>query len=790
MKILNKKLLRDIQKAKGQAIAICAVIVCGIAGFSCILSAFRNLKLTRDTYYKEYNFADFTIMMENAPVSVLFKIKSLPGVTNAQGRIVKDVNLDIPDSDEPKIGRIISLSERQEGQINNIYLKSGRFFSEEAIDEVIINDIFVNKNGLRIGDKIYASINNKKQHLKIIGTALSPEYVYMIRNSQEFIPSPERFAVLWVKEDFAEMVFDMAEACNEIIGLAESESELDNIIDRAKKILDPYGYFTTIKRRDQLSNSYLSGEIDGLAVSARIWPVIFLSVAAVILMIMLNRMVKRERTDIGLLKAYGYSNFLVSLHYMKFALIISIAGCLLGFLFGQWMGRWMINMYVKFFQFPILKFKLYPDILFISLVIGGVFSFLGAMTAVIRVIKISPAEAMRPEPPTVFNKILLEKVQVFWLKLSFTWKVIIRNVFRYKFRSAVTIFGVTISTALLLIGYFSGDSMKYLLDHNFKEVQREDIKISLEKERSRDALLDIQRFPDVIDAEPLFEYPFTISSDWRKKDIIITGIQRNSSMLNLVETNNKKVDIGEEGLILFDKAAKELGLSVGDRVTIKPLLGKISKEESVKVKNIVTQYLGIGAYMNINALSRLMDEPFVMNAALLKVVEGKEISLNKALKDVPSISTVVLKSDTVRSVEETLSESMGIMNFINILFAGVIALAVIYNATSISIIERNRELASLRVLGFTLYEVGAIVFNENYLLSIIGLIMGLPIGYFLCKLLVGVYETDLYRLPFKLRIRSYIVTCAVILIFVFIANKVSKRKIRSLDMVEALKSKE
>ncbi|MFX1495857.1 MAG: FtsX-like permease family protein, partial [Promethearchaeota archaeon] len=603
MKVINKKLIRDMRKTKGQVIAVCAVIICGIAGFSSVLSTFRNLKLTRDTYYKEYRFADFTIMMEKAPLSSVFKVKSIPGVKEAQGRIVKDVNLDIPGADEPKIGRIISMPQRHPiGQINAIYLKSGRYFSEEVMDEVIMNDLFLKKNSLHIGDRIRASINNKKQSLRIIGTALSPEFVYMIRNSQEFIPSPDRFAVLWVKEKFAEMAFDMSEACNEIVGLAESEDMLDDIADQAEKRLEPYGYFTTVKKKDQLSNSYLSNEIDGLAVTARIWPALFLGIAAIILMIMLSRMVKRERTQIGLLKAYGYSNLVLGLHYIKFALLISTTGGILGFLLGQWMSQGMIHLYVQFFQFPLLRYRFYFDILFISLAIASLFALSGALAAVVRILKTSPAEAMRPESPSVYKTILLERIRILWQRLSFTWKVILRNIFRYKFRSSVTVLGVVLSTALLLMGYFSSDSMNYLIDHNFNEVQREDMRVSFENERPKSALREIRHLDDVLSAEALFAYPFTLRSGWRKKDLLITGLSDRAEMLQLMDIKNNRINVGEEGLILYDQAAKELGVAIGDRVILKPLLGKIKKEKTVKVSNIVVQYLGMGAYMNINAL--------------------------------------------------------------------------------------------------------------------------------------------------------------------------------------------
>jgi len=790
MKVLDRKLLRDLWTSKGQAVAVTMVILCGVASFVCVLSAYRSLKLTRDTYYEAYRFADFWVPLEKAPSRVVHKVEALPGVLRAEGRIVQDVNLDVATNPDPCTGRVISLPQARGTAINDVHLVSGRYFSAGVGNEVILSDRFARENRLEIGDRIWATMNDRKQPLRIIGTALSPEYVYMIRNAREFLPNPERFAILWVTEDFAEMALGMREACSEVVGLLDPRADADAVLERIEDVLEPYGALTAIHRKDQLSNRYLSDEITGLGVSARITPTIFLGIAAMILMVMLDRVVQRERTGIGVFKAYGYSNLAIGGHYLKSALVLSLAGGLLGFLAGQWLGRGMMKMYVEFFQFPLLRHRFYPDVLAISLGISALAGALGALWAVMRVVRIDPALAMRPAIPRAGHRLWLERFAALWRNIGFIGKMILRDMFRYKVRSALTVFGVMCSAAILMMGHFGGDCMDYLIDYQFNTLQKQDVRVAFHTERGKGAYLDARRFPHVRGAEPLLEYPFTLRTGWREKDVVVTGVRPGDRMVGLETVDGRPVEVGESGLVLTDHIAKTFHLRPGDALTMKPLLGRVGGEATVRVRAVVQQYLGMGAYMNIRALSRILDEPFAVNSVLLRVEPGGGRALSRHLKEVPGVASVEIKEDSRQQLEDTLAESMAISNIFLSLFAGVIAFAIIYNTTAISLTERTRELASLRVLGFTLGEIRRIVFGQNLLLASVGLALGIPLGILLCRWMVVAYETDIYRLPFHITRGTFVLTALSIAAFVLVANLASRRRIGRLDMVEVLKRRE
>ncbi len=788
--VLHRKLLRTIFRSWGQSLAVIAVVVCGSACYITIYSAYLNLRLTRDTYYAQCHFADFEIMLERAPAAAVFKIAEIPGVRHARARIVRDVNVDIEGVDEPRIGRIVSMPNPRAPVLHDIVVTEGRYFEPGAQSEVIVNDRFAEANGLQLGDRIHVSMEDKKYPLRIVGLGLSAEYVYMIRNVQELVPSPERFGILWVPTDFAETALDMRAACNNILGDVDRPEELDLILDQAEKLLKPFGVFAKVKREDQISNRFLSDEIHGLGVSARIIPTLFLGVAALILLVLLNRMVRMERTQIGLLKAYGYSDWTVAFHYVEYALILAVAGCLGGFALGARLSVGILRLYVDFYQFPLLEFRVYPDVLTWAMGLSIGFAVAGATFAAVRAARIHPAESMRPEAPRFAHRIWLERFPRLWRAVGFTWKMILRNIGRNAFRASLNIFGVAVSTGLLIMGFFTMDAMYYGMEYQFNEVQREDVKISFQGERGRDALYDMQRFRHVRYAEPLLEYPFEVRAGWRKKDIIVIGLPQEAQLLKLMTFRRGEISIPERGVILGDYLAGELGVVPGDRILMKPLMGRVTREREVVVHGITEQFLGTTAYMDLHALSRILDEPFAMNAALLRIEKGAEQAVNRAFKDIAGIASVGFREKAYQSLLDTLAESMRIMNVTLLAFAGVIAFSIIYNVTSVSLAERQRELASLRVLGFTAGETGSILYYENFLLGVIGMAFGIPVGMFLSRLLVRAYESDLYRLPFHIDQTTYVISIALTTGFVALANWAVRRKIHGLDLVEVLKERE
>lgn len=790
MNALNKKMMRSMWKTRGQVLAVVAVVLCGTACYICMASLHRNLLLTRDTYYAQNRFADFEIQLERAPSSVRYKIEELQGVRQVRSRIVEDVKVEIDGVTESRSGRLVSMPQRRKPVINNVVVTRGRYFEPEARNEVVISEKFAIANALELGDYLKVTVDGKQHALKLVGYGLSPEYIYVIRNVQEMVPAPERFGIFWVPEHFAEDALNMQESCNNLVGRAESEEQVDAILDEAEKLLDGYGVFSKVARENQVSHQFITSEIQGLGVQAKVLPSVFMSIAALIIFILLNRMVRNERTQIGLMKAYGYSSRAVGLHYATFAVILALAGSVAGSVVGQWLARGLIQIYIEFYSFPILRSRVYPDVLARSVGITLVFSLVGAFVAARRAARIQPAESMRPEAPAGFATTPLERVGVIWRRLSFTWKMIARNVARNRFRASLNVLGVVVSCLLLTIGMFSMTGMEYIIDFQYVRTQKQDATVSFWAERGKDALYEASRFPNVLAAEPVLNYPFTMTSGWRSKDVLIVGMPRDAKLQRLIDTDENIVDIGDHGLVLSKALAERMHVGAGDIVRLKPLMGRIDKEKEVPVSKVVAQYFGMSGYMNIEALSRVLDEPFALNSVLLKMEPGTGDALHKELKDVPMVTSVAMKADAVKSIRETIQQSMWIMSVTVVLFAGIISFSIIYNVTMVSLQERARELASLRVMGFTKQEVGRVLYFENFLMGAIGLILGVPIGIGACRLLVNAFDTDMFRFPFYIAPTTPLYAVLFSVTFIAIANAVVRRKINGLVMVDVLKARE
>lgn len=783
------KLIRDIGGAKGQFFAVVMVIACGIGSYITITFAFQNLITARDNYCREYRLADLFFIVDRAPRSVLTKIKAIPGVTTVQGRIVFDVPLDLPNVKEALVGRIISLPDKKKTILNDIHIVKGQYFNVSEEQGVLINPAFCEKNNLRVGDSISATINNRKRKLQIRATALSPEYIYTIRTAQDFLPNPQTFAICYVKESFAENTFGYQEAVNDITVAVSGREFLDPVKTRIEEILEPYGLLMKIKQEDQVGYKFLANELAGLKISAKIFPMIFLIVASLTIFIMLHRIVINQRGQIGVLKALGYRNWQIILHYLGYACVMAFLGCLIGVIWGHYMAGNTLNIYKDFYRFPVLENRPNWQAFAIAMLGSLIYCCMAGTFAVWQVTQISPATAMRPAPPITGKHIFLEKISWLWNHFSFAWKMITRNICRHPSRSIFIIIGISFSTAILIYSLFIKDAMTHLIYHEFKATQKQDIKVFFFEERPHTALYELRRLPYLTKVEPIYETAFEFKNGWRKKIAVVTAFEPGATLHPLLNTDGVSVPIEENELIISEKLAQILNVRVGDMLTLKPLQrGK--KECNVKVNKIVSQYLGLNGYMSIRTVSHLLQESYLMNGALLKVEPGQIWQVHTQLKKRPAVATVIFQEVMIQNFAKAIGASMEVMTGIISLFAGIIAFAIIYNSAVINISERQRELATLKVMGFYNYEVTKIVFHEYFLLASLGLLLGFPLGRFLCDYIAAVFDTEIYRVPVFINTNNYFITFAQIFFFVLISQWACRYRLHNLDMVEVLKIRE
>ena len=788
MAALNRKLVRDVIHLWGQVVAITLVVACGVASYIAMRSTYNSLLLSQQVYYEEYRFADVFAQLKRAPDSIASRITEIPGVAKAETRIVADVTLDVPGLEEPAKGRIVSIPEKQSTILNDLYLSDGRYLEPGQRDEVIASQTFAIANGLMPGDSIAAIINGRWQRLRIVGLALSPEYVYEIRGGDIF-PDSRRSGVLWMSREALGPAFNMDGGFNDVaLTLAPGANEA-NVIARLDQLLDNYGGLGAYGRIDQISNRFLSNEIAELKVTGTFIPAIFLTVTAFLIHLVLSRLVTTQRDQIAVLKAFGYGNSSIGFHYLKLAFLVIAGGVALGVGIGWYFGQRITALYMHFFHFPVLSYEIGPTLIGNALLISMGAASIGALGAVYRAVTLSPAEAMRPESPARFHAGLIEKSGLHVL-VSPAMRIIMRNLERRPLKAMISTLGIALAVALLVVGFFLYfDTVGRIMDVQFSAVQREDVSVVFNEPRPAEARYDLSHLPGVLRVETFRAVPARLRFENKNRRVSILGLQADSDLRRIVSAKYQITSPPHDGLLLTTKLAEVLGVSPGQTLTVEVLEGKRPIRQ-LPVTATVDELIGLSVYMNVEALNRLMDEGASSSGAFLMVDEPSIPRLYKELKETPAVNAVSIPQAALASFKDTIARTINTSTAILIGFSVVIALGMVYNGARIALSERGHELASLRVLGFTRREIAFILLGEQAILTLMAIPLGFALGYGIAGLITIAIDTELVRFPLVVSARTYSLAFIVVVISAFVSGYLVRWRLRHLDLVAVLKTRE
>lgn len=785
--ILDRKLLRDLWEMKGQSLAIAAVIGAGVAMFVTYLSNFDSLGRTREAYYEGARFADVFASVKRAPASLEPRLAALPGVEAAVTRVVADVTLDVPGLAEPASGRLISLPVRGRPPLNDVYLRRGRWIEAERPDEVIANEAFVEANGLQPGDRVAAVINGRRRWLTIVGVGLSPEYVYGIRPGEIF-PDKQRFGIFWMGRRALAAAFDMEGGFNDITLKLARGVPAQEVVAQVDRLTAPYGGRGAIPQALQPSAWTLENELRQLRTFGFLVPLIFFGIAAFILNVALARALALQRPQIAALKALGYSNRELGWHYLKWAMVIAVFGGGVGVLTGGWLGSGMIRLYNQFFRFPNLDYHLSTAVAVGSMIASLAAAAAGAQSAVRRAVRIPPAEAMRPEVPPLYRVSLFERLRG-RSRATMATRMILRNLERAPVRSFISILGIAFAVAVLFVGLAFMDVMNLLVDEQFDQSMRQDATIGFVEPRSAEALYAIRHLPGVMDIEPQRSTPVRLRHGAESRTLAISGVPAAPRLNRVIDRSGRAVLLPPEGLVLSRMLGDRLGVAAGDTVQVEVLEGKRPVRD-VQVADLVDDSMGLQAYMRIDALRRLLREGGVVTGATLTLDPAQTARFYRDVKLIPAVAGVALRAVALQNFRETMAESMNISILFNVGFAAIIAFGVVYNAARVSLSERSRELASLRVLGFTRAEISLILLGELALLTLFALPLGAAIGYGLGALIITGFSNEVYRLSFVVSVSTAAWAFLVVIAAAGLSGLVVRHRLDHLDLVSALKTRE
>ena len=785
---LDRKLLRDLWAIRGQAFAIALVIAAGVSIFVAMFSTFDSLDLSLRTYYDRYRFADVFAALKRAPLSLIPDLQQIPGVARVETRVVVDVTLDVPGMTDPAVGRLISMPAGEAPVLCDVFLREGRRIEPGRPDEVLASESFARAHRLGPGDTLGAVINGRRRELRIVGLALSPEYIYSIRPGELF-PDDARFGVLWMERRALASAFEMDGAFNDVVVKLMHDASEREVTAGLDRVLDArYGGVGAIPRSLQTSNWYLSNELVQLKASGMIIPVVFLGVAAFLLNVVLMRTVTVQRPQIAAIKALGYSDSAIAWHFVKWSLVVALTGGALGVALGAWLGRAFTQMYTLFFHFPVLVYSINVRMIVGGVAIGLAAAVLGATGAVRRAVELPPAEAMRPEAPARFSESWAER---FGLKrrLSQPARIVLRTLQRHPGRVALSVAGIALGASLLVVGNFSLDSVDVLMDTQFNVAQRYDVAVTLVEPSSASALDDLRGLPGVMSAEPFRVVPARLRFGPRARSVAILGVPSHPRLNRVIDAPQRPADLPPDGLVLSVALAKLLGAGRGDSVTVEVLEGRRLVRQ-IPVAATVDEYMGTNAYMDLDALHRFVEEAPAVSGAFLQVDGAETERLYRRLKATPRVAAVTLKHAAIQSFRDTYAEMVRKIQAIYVVFAAVIAFGVVYNTARISLSERARELATLRVVGFTRGEISYILLGELALVALVAVPVGLGLGYLFAWLVVVASESEMFRIPLVVTARTCGYAGFTILIATSLSAMVVRRRLDQLDLVEVLKSRE
>ncbi|WP_375772530.1 ABC transporter permease [Archangium gephyra] len=788
MKTLDRKLLRDLGLLKGQVLTVALVVAAGIAIYVTAQSTYQSMKASQLSYYEGSRFADLFVRLERAPERVLAELELLPGVAEAEARLVEDVLLDMPDMAEPVLGRIVSIQGGEGPRLNRLAVLRGRLVAPGQADEVMVSQSFADAHGLEPGDTVAAVLGGRRAELRVVGVALSPEYIYAVVPGG-LSDDKRRFGIFWMDREVMAPAFQMEGAFNDVVFRLAPGVRAEAVEDAVDAVLAPYGGLGAYGRDKQMSHRIVESELAGLEVEARVMPLIFMAVAAFLVNVVLSRLVGIQREQIAALKAVGYSNLKVGLHYLKLVLVVVGLGAVVGVALGTWLGRLYTGLYMDVFHFPVFVYRLGWGTVAGAVGVNALAAALGALFSVGRAVRLPPAEAMRPEAPPRYHPTVLERMGVH-RRLSQSGRMVLRDLERRPLRLMMSVLGIALAVAIPTVSRYFEDSVRYVMAVQYELVLREDLLVVFRDPVPARAVRELEQLPGVLHGEPLRELPVRMEAGPFSREVSVSGLPAGGEHRRVLDSELRQVHLEGNGLVLSAELARRLGVKAGDSVWLHVLEGDRQVLE-VRVDGLVEDWFGLSAYMKLDAMARLLGEEPAISAATLSVDRSQLDALHARLKQLPGVLGVTRTELARQQFEEGTATVYLVFTLALSIFSAIIAVGIVYNNARVTLAVRARDLATLRVLGFTRREISWVLLGELAVSLLLALPVGLLLGrWFARALSSSLVDNEVIRLPGLITPASSAFAVLVVLCAGLLSALLVRRRLDHLDLIAVLKTRE
>ncbi|MCC7387067.1 MAG: ABC transporter permease [Deltaproteobacteria bacterium] len=788
VKAIDRKVVRDLLQLKGQVLTIALVVASGVAVFVGLRSTYDSLVYSRDAYYERYRFPDVFAHLERAPEALRARIEEIPGVASVETRVVENVRVPMPGIQQPPIGVISSLPNDGQPSLLGLHLTDGRLPEPLATGEAVLLDHFARRHGIRPGQQLTVIVNGKLRAIRIVGIALSPEFVYPITAAGGVIPDDSRLAVLWMLRSEIAPTFQLDGAFNDVVLRLQAGASPRAVIEALDRLLEPHGGLGAVDRELQISNYVVSGELVQLEGMATSLPAIFLFVAAFLLNVVLTRLVYLQRAQIAALKAVGYSNMEVGIHFLKLTSVMVVLGAMVGLGAGHWFGRAVFGLYEEYFRFPIQVFRVDLGLAVSAVAVSLVAGFGGAMMAVRRAVLLPPAEAMRPASPLTYRRTLLERLGLHRL-FSQSTRMIFRELERRPLRTLLSVLGLSMAVATVMVGRFNVDAIDMFMHIFFEQNWREDLSVAFADAVPLSERQALAAVPGVLTVEPMRMAGVRIHSGPRHRDIALYGYADGAELRRVVDGEGHPRPLPADGLLLTEKLGEILQVRIGDRVELE-LRERDRGRRGATVAGFIDELGGLQAHARLEVVSRLLREDPRMSLALLTVDPAQSGAVIDRLTEIPKVFDVSSRLAIIGRFRKQSAESVWVMTLFATIFAAIIAVGVVYNNARVALSMRERELASLRVLGFTRGEISTILLGEMAIQILLAIPPGFWAGVKLCQMVASTVDPERFRFPVVISAQTYAFAAAVTLISGLVSALLVRRKLDHLDLIGVLKTRE
>ena len=779
---LNKKLLRDLLENKGANFAAIIVVAIAIMLFVGAGIALDTLTDSRDTAYKENNFPDVYASVISINDKNLSSLQNIEKIKFFEPRLVEELKV----ANTNKIIKMMSIT----ANIGKYVLIKGSTPRENAF-EILIDEKFALANNYKIGQYITVVSNGVKKNLKICGTMSTAEAIYSLRDASSIMPNYKIYSLAFTdisslqrltgKNYYNEILFDLKE-----------NVEFENVKNDIKKEIDVYGLINLYSKEDQLSNKMIDGEIDEQKSIMIVMPVIFLSVAILVMGIMVKRIIEQQRMQIGILKSFGYSDFQVGVHYSSYCLIIGLIGGILGCGCGVAFGNIMLYTYKDFFNMEFINNQSKMWLFLMGIGLSSMFSVAAGINAAGKAVKIMPSEAMRQEAPKSGKKMLVEALPIFNLIFNSRGKMSVRNISRNKKRSFFIILGIALAFAISVLPWSLLNLMDKMVFDRYRYIEKYDIKIFLNGFTSKSSGENsFNSMSKITYKQGILEVPVTLEFQGIKQDTVAVGLQQDSQLYTVVDDNKNKIDLPRAMIVLSEKLAEKLKVNVGDYIILKSPYSKYKEDKHyIKVGKIVEQSIGMNGYLDITYLSNILGYQEICNSILLKVEDENYINdLREKFQDLEKVVSIQSKKENMSQIKQRM-ETMYSMIYFMAIIAASMTFAIVYNTFVVVLLERQREISTLMVLGMKEKDVLSIISLEQNITSIIGAILGLPIAKVFIVVMAKALITDTFTMPTDMTLGPVLTALVLLVISVVSAQILASRKLNKIQIVDVLKSGE